>query len=43
LDQAASGGIAGEHEVAAKFRRTALRPPERLTLLNAPAGAGGGE
>ena len=40
LNQAASGIITGEHEVAAEFGQTALRPPERLALLDMPPGTG---
>ena len=43
LNQRAAIGVAGKHEVAAEFRQTAFGPPERLALLNVPAGTGGRE
>jgi hypothetical protein len=35
--------VAGQNEVAAEFRQALFRPPERLALLDVPAGTGGGE
>lgn len=43
LQEAAAVRVAGQNEVTAEFRQTLFRPPERLALLDVPAGTGGGE
>ena len=43
LKEAAAIRIARQNEVAAEFRQALFRPPERLALLNVPAGTGGCE
>lgn len=43
LNQRAAIRVAGQYEVTAKFRQAAFRTPERLALLDAPAGAGSRE
>lgn len=43
LNQAAPVVVAGEQEVAAEFRQAVLRTPERLALLDVPAGSSSGE
>ncbi len=43
LNQRPTVRVAGQDEVAAEFRQALSRPPERLALLDVPAGAGSRE